>query len=109
MAEIDKGLPNVRQNVTIPSPDQKVEIETQIQESIPSSENTEITENEDGSVDVDFDPGSMSPESSGDHYANLADLLPDSNNGATAFTLLCLSFPRDGVKLTTGIPIFLNS
>ena len=78
MAEIDKGLPNVRQNVTIPSPDQKVEIETQIQESIPSSENTEITENEDGSVDVDFDPGSMSPESSGDHYANLADLLPDS-------------------------------
>ena len=28
MAEIDKGLPNVRQSVTIPSPDEKVEIET---------------------------------------------------------------------------------
>ena len=60
MAEIDKGLPNVRQSVTIPSPDEKVEIETQVQESIPSAENTEVTENEDGSVDVDFDPGSMS-------------------------------------------------
>jgi hypothetical protein len=78
MAEIDKGLPNVRQSVTLPSPDEKVEIETQVQESIPSAENTEVTENEDGSVDVDFDPGSMSQESSGDHYANLADLLPDS-------------------------------
>jgi len=78
MAEIDKGLPNVRQSITIPSPDEKVEIETQVQESIPSSENTEVTENEDGSVDVDFDPGSMSQESGGDHYANLADLLPDS-------------------------------
>jgi len=78
MAEIDKGLPNVRQSVTLPSPDEKVEIETQVQESIPSAENTEVTEHEDGSVDVDFDPGSMSQESSGDHYANLADLLPDS-------------------------------
>ena len=78
MAEIDKGLPNVRQSVTIPSPNEKVEIQTQVQETIPSSENTEVTENEDGSVDVDFDPGSMSQESGDDHYANLADLLPDS-------------------------------
>ena len=27
MAEIDKGLPNVRQSVTLPSPDEKVEID----------------------------------------------------------------------------------
>ena len=78
MAEIDKGLPNVRQSVKIPSPDEQVEIQTEVQESMPSSENTEITENEDGSVEVDFDPGAVSPESGDDHYANLADLLPDS-------------------------------
>ena len=78
MAEIDKGLPNVRQSVKIPSPDEQVEIQTEVQESMPSPDNTEITENEDGSVDVDFDPGAMSPESGNDHYANLADLLPDS-------------------------------
>jgi hypothetical protein len=78
MAEIDKGLPNVRQSVKIPSPDEQVEIQTEVQESMPSPENTEITENEDGSVEVDFDPGAVSPESGDDHYANLADLLPDS-------------------------------
>ena len=78
MAEIDKGLPNVRQSVKIPSPDEQVEIQTEVQESMPSSENTEITENEDGSVEVDFDPGAVSPEAGDDHYANLADLLPDS-------------------------------
>ena len=78
MAEIDKGLPNVRQSVKIPSPDEQVEIQTELQESMPSPDNTEITENEDGSVDVNFDPGAMSPESGNDHYANLADLLPDS-------------------------------
>jgi len=78
MAEIDKGLPNVRQSVKIPSPDEQVEIQTEVQESMPSPENTEITENEDGSVEVDFDPGAVSPEAGDDHYANLADLLPDS-------------------------------
>ena len=50
MAEIDKGLPNVRQNVTIPSPQEQIEVQTELQESIPSPKNTEITENEDGSV-----------------------------------------------------------
>jgi len=78
MAEIDKGLPNVRQSVKIPSPDEQMEIQTEVQESMPSPENTEITENEDGSVEVDFDPGAVSPEAGDDHYANLADLLPDS-------------------------------
>jgi len=78
MAEIDKGLPNVRQSVTIPSPQEQTEVATEIQESMPSPENTEMIENEDGSVDINFEPGAASPEGSNDHYANLADLLPDS-------------------------------
>ena len=78
MAEIDKGLPNVRQSVTIPSQEQKTEVIAEMQESMPSPENTEMVENEDGSVDVTFDPQAMSPEQGDDHYANLADLLPDS-------------------------------
>ena len=36
-------------------------------------------------------------------------ILPDSNNGDTELTLVCLSLPRLGVKLITGIPAFLNS
>ena len=78
MADVDKGLPNVRQSVTIPSPQQQTEVQTEIQESMPSPENTEMIENEDGSVDINFDPAGASPEGSDDHYANLADLLPDS-------------------------------
>jgi len=78
MAEIDKGLPNVRQSVTIPSPQEQTEVATEIQESTPSPANTEMIENEDGSVDINFDPAGASPEGSDDHYANLANLLPDS-------------------------------
>ena len=78
MAEIDKGLPNVRQSVTIPSPQEQTEVQTELQESIPSPKDTEIIENEDGSVDINFEPAGASPEGSEDHYANLADLLPDS-------------------------------
>ena len=78
MAEIDKGLPNVRRNVTLPSQDELTEVQTAVEESIPSHEGTEIIENEDGSVDIDFEPGAVAGEASDNHYMNLADLLPDS-------------------------------
>ena len=78
MAEIDKGLPNVRRNVTLPAQDELTEVQTAVQQSIPSHEGTEITENEDGSVDIDFEPGAVAPATSDNHYMNLADLLPDS-------------------------------
>ena len=75
MAEIDKGLPNVRRTVTLPSQEELTEVTTEAQKSIPSHENTEMVENEDGSVDISFEPGAVSPEGSDDHHANLADLL----------------------------------
>ena len=78
MAEIDKGLPNVRRNVTLPAQDELTEVQKAVQQSIPSHEGTEITENEDGSVDIDFEPGAVAPATSDNHYMNLADLLPDS-------------------------------
>ncbi len=78
MAEIDKGLPNVRQQIKVPSKDEMTEVATQLQESMPSADDTEIRENEDGSVDINFEPGVAAPEQGDNHYANLADLLPDS-------------------------------
>ena len=78
MAEIDKGLPNVRQQIKVPSQDQMTEVATELQESMPSPENTEIRENEDGTVDINFEPGVVAPEQGENHYSNLADLLPDS-------------------------------
>ena len=78
MADVDKSLPNVRQNITVPSDEEMVDVQTDIQESLPSEDSTEITENEDGSVDINFEPGAQAPENADNHYANLASLLPDS-------------------------------
>jgi len=79
MATIDKSLPNeIRKEETIPATEEfQQEVETQIQEQIESPEDIEIVENEDGSVDIDYDPNAASPEGGQDHYANLAEFLPD--------------------------------
>ena len=76
MAEIDKSLPNVKQTIEIPSPDEiAVEVEKEQQE--PDTP-INIKPNDDGSVDIDFDPSIGSQEQGQDHFANLAELLPDS-------------------------------
>jgi len=78
MAEIDKSLPNVEQNITVPS---DVEIEEELlQEQAKLEEKggpIEIQENEDGSVDINYDPAIASVAGSTGHYDNLADHLPD--------------------------------
>ena len=59
--------------------------EEQIQEAIVEEQVTEeqapgpieTTELEDGSVQVDFDPQAAQPEGGDEHYANLAEFLPD--------------------------------
>ena len=78
MADVDKSLPNVRQNITVPSEQEQMEVQAEIQESVPNPNNTEIIENEDGTVDINFEPGAEAPEAGDQHYANLAALLPDS-------------------------------
>ena len=75
MAAIDKTLPNVKQTVNIPSQQQQLEIAAEAQASGPSQ--PEVVENQDGSVDVSFEPGAMNQPGGQDHYMNLADLLPD--------------------------------
>ena len=78
MAEIDKGLPNVRREINIPSVEEQTEVIADMQETAPSHEKTEVVENDDGSVDINFEPGAVAPETGDNHYMNLADLLPDS-------------------------------
>ena len=75
MAEIDKSLPNVKQTVKIPSRQQQLEIQAEAQASGPSQ--PEVMENEDGSAEISFEPGAMNQPGGQDHYANLAELLPD--------------------------------
>jgi hypothetical protein len=71
----DKALPNeVRKEINIPSiEDIQVDLEKEPIEKGP----VEVQENEDGSVDVNFDPRLGSPGEDTGHFANLAELLPD--------------------------------
>ena len=77
MAEIDKALPNVKQTVKLPSP-KEVQEQQQQQVMQDTMQPPEIQQNEDGSVDVSFDPNTVNPGDTKDHFANLAELLPDS-------------------------------
>ena len=79
MADIDKALPNeVRKEIEIPGEE---EIQEQVIEEAEkeqqSPEAVDIQENEDGSVDINLDPQAATPEGGDEHYANLAEFLPD--------------------------------
>ncbi len=77
MADIDKSLPNVKQTLNIPNPEEiQIEEEKKLVEQ-QGDQPVDVQENEDGSVDVDFDPSIGSVEQGNDHFANLAELLPD--------------------------------
>ena len=78
MAEIDKVLPNVEQTIKVPSPEEvEVEIAEEQAKKQPANP-VDVQENDDGSVDVNFQPGLVNPGEDEGHFANLADLLDDS-------------------------------
>ena len=78
MAAIDKSLPNeVRTNIKLPNP-QEVQQEQQQQVAGDMMKPVDIQNNEDGSVDINFDPNAVNPGDTKDHFSNLAELLPDS-------------------------------
>ena len=77
MAEIDKSLPN---EAKLLSPEEEIETVQETEVSTPGgvevSEGTDIIENEDGSVDINFDP-SATGEVAPDHNSNLSDYMDD--------------------------------
>ena len=78
MADIDKALPNeVRKEFNIPGEEEIKEQVEEVTVQEESSEPVEVQENEDGSVDINLDPKAATPEGGDEHYANLADFLPD--------------------------------
>ena len=89
MADIDKALPNeVRKTVSIPGEE---ELQEEISEEQQAQEESlgpvDIEENEDGSVDINLDPQAATPEGGDEHYANLAEFLPDDVLGRLASDL----------------------
>ena len=78
MATIDKALPNeVRKTIEIEGPEASIEQTIETQEQIPSQGDTEIIPTEDGGVEINFDPAAFNQEQTPDHFANLAELLPE--------------------------------
>ena len=85
---IDKALPNVEQTVNVPSPEEVQEAQVEEQQQLDEAGNpVEITENEDGSVDINYDPAVASVEGGEGHYDNLADHLPDDVLGRLGSSL----------------------
>jgi hypothetical protein len=77
MAEIDKSLPNVADQLT--PGELEVEQIAQSVEETPAGP-TELTENEDGSVDINFDP--KKNLSAGTEFgANLAEVIDEQDLG----------------------------
>jgi len=88
MADIDKSLPNVEQELKVPSPEEIEVAEQEKQQEVDEQGNpVDITENEDGSVDINYDPSIGSVEGGQEHYANLAEHLPDDVLGPLGSTL----------------------
>ena len=88
MADIDKSLPNVEQEIKVPSPeDIEVAQEEQQKEIDERGGPVEIQENEDGSVDINYDPAIASIDGGQNHYDNLAEHLPDDVLGRLGTSL----------------------
>ena len=86
---IDKALPNEpRKEFEVPGEQEiQEQILEEVQEAQESPDDVEVQENEDGSVDINLDPAAASPEGGDEHYANLADFLPDEVLGTLASDL----------------------
>ena len=74
MAEIDKALPNVNNAVEVERPELEVDL---IDQGTESDMPFEVTQLEDGGVELDFEPGMSKIPGTENHFDNLAELLPD--------------------------------
>ena len=86
---IDKALPNEpRKEFEIPGQEEiQEQVVEEVTEQSQAPEDVEVQENEDGSVDINLDPKAASPEGGDEHYANLAEFLPDEVLGRLASDL----------------------
>ena len=77
MADIDKGLPNTRTKLEIPSEEEMTEVS--VQEEQTEKGPVEVVPEEDGGATIDFEPGAINIPGTENHFDNLADILPEEN------------------------------
>jgi hypothetical protein len=75
MAEIDKGLPNTRNQEKIPSQEEIQDVA--VQEPVEEKGPIEVIPEDDGGVTLDYEPGAVNIPGTESHFDNLAELLPD--------------------------------
>ena len=76
MADIDKGLPNTRTKLEIPSEEEIAE-EISVEEPEEQKGPVEVIPEEDGGATIDFEPGAINIPGTENHFDNLADILPE--------------------------------
>ena len=77
MADIDKGLPNTRTKLDIPSEEEMAEEVSVQEEEVQQKGPIEVTPEEDGGATIDFEPGAINIPGTENHFDNLADILPE--------------------------------
>jgi hypothetical protein len=77
MSEIDKSLPNVKQEIELPSEEEIAEASQANVEEAQSAQDVEVTQEEDGGATISFDPEAINQPGTNEHFDNLADLLPE--------------------------------
>jgi len=77
MADIDKGLPNTRSQIEIPSEEELQEVAVQDENVEELKGPVEVIPEEDGGATIDYDPGAINTPGSQSHFDNLADILPE--------------------------------
>ena len=78
MVDIDKGLPNTRTKLEIPSEEEMAEVSVQ-EEEVEQKGPVEVVPEEDGGATIDFEPGAINIPGTENHFDNLADILPEEN------------------------------
>ena len=76
MADIEKGLPNTRTKIDLPS-EEELQEEVAVQEPEEQKGPVEVIPEEDGGATIDFEPGAINIPGTENHFDNLADILPD--------------------------------
>jgi hypothetical protein len=77
MADIDKGLPNTRSKIEIPSEEELQEVAVQEEDTEELKGPVEVIPEEDGGATIDYEPGAINIPGTESHFDNLADILPE--------------------------------
>jgi hypothetical protein len=77
MADIDKALPNVEQEIKLPSEEEIAEASQENIEEQVGPEDVQVEQDEDGGATITFDPEAINQPGTNEHFDNLADLLPE--------------------------------